>query len=236
MTSGASSGPGGRQAIGADMVACRRQGSRSIYRSFPRTKVRTAMPPPDPIRTVLDSAQARAGEPTSHRDFLAEALCLAACLAPITSAQAKNTAATPTSGNGGREPAVLPTITPTAIEEAEKVHAVHLGLRRPAAKHVLGNVVVFMLAYFTTAILVPSSGAAIDAPESVTASQLTSDLGLRIADTPVRERSQWHPPHKILLSPALFRPLSRRPREAAAGRARCEVHRALGDDAVGRYR
>lgn len=76
-----------------------------------------------------------------------------------------------------------------------------LAVHRLAANHVLANLVMSLLAYFTTAMLAPSSGAAVDAPD---VSQLISDLGLRVADTPVRERSQWQPPHKILLSPALF--------------------------------
>jgi Asp-tRNA(Asn)/Glu-tRNA(Gln) amidotransferase A subunit family amidase len=83
------------------------------------------MPPPDPIQTVLNSVQAQVGEATSRRDFLTEALYLAACIAPATSAHVAIAAPELTSANAARESLALATITPTTIEEAEKIHAVH---------------------------------------------------------------------------------------------------------------
>lgn len=81
------------------------------------------MPQSGPVHALLNSTPGC--EATSRRDFLAEALCLAACIAPTTSAQATNTAAEPVSANGARESSTLATITPTTIKEAEKIHAVH---------------------------------------------------------------------------------------------------------------
>jgi Asp-tRNA(Asn)/Glu-tRNA(Gln) amidotransferase A subunit family amidase len=76
----------------------------------------------DPIEAVWSSAPAPVGGGTSRRDFLAEALCLAACVAPPTLAQG---AASEHSAQG---PTALATITPTTIEEAEKIHAVHFSV------------------------------------------------------------------------------------------------------------
>lgn len=84
------------------------------------------MPQRDHAEAVSNLPQARAGNATSRREFLAEALCVAACMTPqTTSAQATTTAAMPTSGDGAREPSALAAITPTTIEEVAKIHAVH---------------------------------------------------------------------------------------------------------------
>jgi Asp-tRNA(Asn)/Glu-tRNA(Gln) amidotransferase A subunit family amidase len=86
------------------------------------------MPQSDPMQGGLNSPPAPGGAETSRRDFLAEALCLAACIAPTSSAQAANVAAEPTSANAAGEPPALVTITPTTIEEVEKIHAVHFSV------------------------------------------------------------------------------------------------------------
>src|ERR1700722_1236588 len=40
------------------------------------------------------------------------------------------------------------------------------------------------------------------APAPATTASMISDLGLRVASAPVRERSGWHPPRVILVAPA----------------------------------
>lgn len=82
------------------------------------------MPQSNCIQTLSNAPQAHGGEATSRREFIAEALGLAACIAPATFVNAMDTPAQPASGSGGRGPSALATITPATIEEAEKLHAV----------------------------------------------------------------------------------------------------------------
>jgi Asp-tRNA(Asn)/Glu-tRNA(Gln) amidotransferase A subunit family amidase len=84
-------------------------------------ELRTTIPQHDPSATLSTSNPA----PTSRREFLGEALCLAACGVPASIAKAADPQTEKVPGIGG--PAVAPdAITPTTIGEAAKIHAVRL--------------------------------------------------------------------------------------------------------------
>ena len=63
----------------------------------------------------------------SRRDFLVKGLGVAACLAPASVATAAGTAER-ASGDGEAEDAAVSAITPTTVEEAEKIHAVRFSV------------------------------------------------------------------------------------------------------------
>ena len=81
------------------------------------------MPQSDSLQTPLQLTQTCSAEVTSRRDFLTDALCLTACVAPFTDAQATNTPPEPASTRATQESKTLATITPATIAEAEKLHA-----------------------------------------------------------------------------------------------------------------
>jgi Asp-tRNA(Asn)/Glu-tRNA(Gln) amidotransferase A subunit family amidase len=84
-------------------------------------ELRAPIPQQDPSAALSTSDPA----PTSRREFLGEALCLAACAVPASIGKAADPQTEKVLGTGG--PAVAPdTITPTTIKEAAKIHAVRL--------------------------------------------------------------------------------------------------------------
>ena len=84
-------------------------------------ELRTPIPQHHPSAPLSTSNPA----PTSRREFLGEALCLAACGAPASIAKAADPQTEKVPGTGG--PAVAPdAITPTTVGEAAKIHAVRL--------------------------------------------------------------------------------------------------------------
>src|SRR5450432_297536 len=73
------------------------------------------------VSTMSRQWVASMGTATSRREFLAEGLGLAACIAPATAAMATESPA----GKSEQEAGAVDAITPTTIEEAQKIHAVH---------------------------------------------------------------------------------------------------------------
>lgn len=66
-----------------------------------------------------------------------------------------------------------------------------------------------LFACFAIATSLAATGSTADSPEPSPAASMVSELGLRAAATPVRERSGWRPPREILLAPALHADLPR---------------------------
>src|ERR1700733_15170012 len=58
-------------------------------------------------------------------------------------------------------------------------------------------------------ISLAAAGPTSQAPEPAAAASIVSDLGLRVASEPVRERSGWQPPREILVAPQLHSELPR---------------------------
>jgi Asp-tRNA(Asn)/Glu-tRNA(Gln) amidotransferase A subunit family amidase len=86
--------------------------------------VKNSMPQSDHLQPALEEVQAPGGESKSRRDFLIETLCLAACITPPAIVQA-STETESIAADGRQKPSASAAITPTTIEEAEKIHAVH---------------------------------------------------------------------------------------------------------------
>jgi phosphoglycerate dehydrogenase-like enzyme len=79
----------------------------------------------------------------------------------------------------------------------------------PASRSVILIHASALLAGFAIATSLAASGSTADAPEPSAAASMVSDLGLRLATAPVRERSGWRPPREILVAPALHGDLPR---------------------------
>jgi phosphoglycerate dehydrogenase-like enzyme len=75
-----------------------------------------------------------------------------------------------------------------------------LRIDRLASSSVFVSVAIALCAQFAAGMLAAAAASAAETPEPSAAAAIVSDLGLRVAAEPVRERPGWKPPHKILVS------------------------------------